>query len=77
MKVEIELDINKKTVDTKEHFPITIRPRDPNLPYDNSEVVPSIALSQQTKNETFEGHRLQSRGASRDRRGRRLRPTRT
>ncbi len=55
MKVEIDLDIDKKVIDTKEHFPITIRPRDPNLPYDNSEVVASIPISQQTKNESFEG----------------------
>ncbi len=55
MKVDIELDMSKKTIDTTEHFPITIKARDPTLPYDNSEVVNSIAISQQTKNEKFEG----------------------
>ncbi len=55
MKVDISLDMSKKTIDTKEHFPITLVPQNPNVPYDTRQVVPNIEVSKQTKNETFQG----------------------
>ncbi len=55
MKVDISLDMSKKTIDTKEHFPITMTPQNPNVPYNTRVVVPNIEISKQTKNETFQG----------------------
>jgi flagellar M-ring protein FliF len=55
MKVDISLNMAQKTIDTKEHFPITIVAQNPNVPYDTSKVVESIAVSKQTKNESFQG----------------------
>ena len=55
MKVDISLDMSKKTIDTTEHFPITLVPQNPNVPYDTRQVVPNIEISKQTKNETFQG----------------------
>ncbi len=52
---DITLDMGKKTVQTEEHFPVTMKPDNPRTPYDDSEVVPSITISKATDNETFEG----------------------
>ena len=55
VKLDINLDMSKQTVNTEEHFPITMRKDNPRTPFDDSEVVPSITLSKEIREEHFEG----------------------
>jgi len=55
VKIDILLDMSKQTVNTEEHFPVTIRKDNPRTPFDESEVVASITLSKEVKEEQFEG----------------------
>jgi flagellar M-ring protein FliF len=55
VKIDILLDMSKQTVNTEEHFPVTMRKDNPRTPFDESEVVPSITLSKEVKEEHFEG----------------------
>jgi flagellar M-ring protein FliF len=55
IKLDIALDMSRQTIDTEEHFPITMKPDNPRTPFDESEVVPSITLSQETREEHFTG----------------------
>jgi flagellar M-ring protein FliF len=55
LNVKIEMDMSKKTVDTKENLPTVIRPRTPGLAYDDSEIVKSVTLSSSTASTTWEG----------------------
>ncbi len=55
LKLDIELDMSKQTVNTEEHFPVTMKKDNPRTPFDESEVVPSITLSKEIKEEHFEG----------------------
>ena len=45
VSVKIAMDMSKKAVETEEYFPITIKPRTPGLPYDDSEMAESITRS--------------------------------
>jgi flagellar M-ring protein FliF len=47
--------MSKQTVKTEEHFPVTMKKDNPRTPFDESEVVPSITLSKEVKEEHFEG----------------------
>ena len=55
VKLDIDLDMSKQTIKTEEHFPVTMKKDNPKTPFDETEVVPSITLSKQSKEETFEG----------------------
>ncbi len=55
LKVNIDLEFNKETVKTEEHFPITTKADNPNTPYDESSYVLSIPRSTETTTETFKG----------------------
>jgi flagellar M-ring protein FliF len=55
VKLDINLDMSKQTVNTEEHFPITMRKDNPRTPFDDSEVVASITLSKEIREEHFEG----------------------
>jgi flagellar M-ring protein FliF len=55
VKIDILLDMSKQTVNTEEHFPVTMKKDNPRTPFDESEVVPSITLSKEVKEEHFEG----------------------
>lgn len=55
MKVDISLNMAEKTITTKEHFPITMTPQNPNVPYNTRVVIPNVPISTQTKNESFQG----------------------
>jgi flagellar M-ring protein FliF len=55
LNLKIAMDMSKKAIDTEEFFPITIRPRTPGLPYDDSELVQSITRSRSTADTTWEG----------------------
>ena len=55
VKIDILLDMSKQTINTEEHFPVTMKKDNPRTPFDESEVVPSITLSKEVKEEHFEG----------------------
>ena len=55
INVDITLDMGKKTVETEEHFPITMIPDNPSTPYSETEVIKSITISENTVNEQFKG----------------------
>ncbi len=55
VNLDIDLDMGKKTVETEEHFPITMKSDNPGTPFDETEVVPSITLSKNTVDENFRG----------------------
>lgn len=55
INVDITLDMGKKTVETEEHFPITMIEDNPSTPYSETEVIKSITISENTVNEQFKG----------------------
>jgi len=55
LKVDIDLDFRKETVETEEHFPVTTVPDNPNTPYSEREYVLSIPRSKEIINEEFKG----------------------
>ncbi len=55
VKIDILLDMSRQTVNTEEHFPVTMKKDNPRTPFDESEVVPSITLSKEVKEQHFEG----------------------
>jgi len=55
VKLDINLDMSRQTVNTEEHFPITMKKDNPRTPFDDSQVVPSITLSKEIREEHFEG----------------------
>jgi flagellar M-ring protein FliF len=55
VKLDIDLDMSRQTVNTEEHFPVTMKKDNPRTPFDESEVVPSITLSKEITEEHFEG----------------------
>jgi len=54
-KLDINLDMSKQTVKTEEHFPVTMKKDNPRTPFDETEVTPSITISKQTTDESFQG----------------------
>ncbi|MCL2208665.1 MAG: flagellar M-ring protein FliF [Treponema sp.] len=55
LNIKIDMDMSKKTVDTTEHFPVTIKPRTPGLPYDDSILKESILVSETVSETTWTG----------------------
>jgi len=55
LNIKIDMDMSKKAIQTEEFFPITIKPDDPDTPYDDSEVTKSITRSQSTSSTKWEG----------------------
>ena len=64
LNIKIDMDMSKKAVDTEEFFPVTIRPRTPGLPYDDSEIVPSVTRSSSISNTKWEGTGYNPEGPS-------------
>jgi len=52
---DIDLDFVKKEISTQEHFPVVMTEDNPNTPYSEREVVPSIVRSRENNKESFEG----------------------
>ncbi len=52
---DIDLEFIKKSIETQEHFPVTMKEDDPGTPYSELEVVPSIIRSRENTSENFEG----------------------
>lgn len=55
LNVKISMDMSKKAVQTEEYFPITIKPDNPDTPYDDSEVAKSITRSSSSSTTKWEG----------------------
>jgi len=55
LNIKIDMDMSKKAIQTEEFFPITIKPDNPDTPYDDSEVTKSITRSQSTSSTKWEG----------------------
>jgi flagellar M-ring protein FliF len=55
LNVKIDMDMSRREVNTEEFFPVTIRPRTPGLPYDDSEIVPSVTRSRYTATTDYSG----------------------
>jgi len=55
LNIKIDMDMSKKSVDTTEYFPVTKKARTPGLPYDDSEIINSIMLSETVSETKWEG----------------------
>jgi len=55
LNIKITMDMSQRSVNSKEFFPVTIKPRTPGLPYDDSEVANSITRSKQTSTTSWKG----------------------
>ena len=55
LDIKIAMDMSKKSVDTTEFFPITMKPQTPGLPYDNSVLLESIPRSRADSRTYWEG----------------------
>jgi flagellar M-ring protein FliF len=55
LSIKIDMDMSKKSVKAEEFYPITIKPRTPGSPYDDSEVVASVTRSKSTSTTSWEG----------------------
>ncbi|MDR2964970.1 MAG: flagellar M-ring protein FliF [Treponema sp.] len=64
LNIKFDLDMSKKTIDTKESFPVTIKERTPDLAYDDSVIVESLVLSSSTSSTTWEGTGYNPEGPS-------------
>jgi len=55
LNIKFEMDMSKKTIDTKENFPVTIKPRTPGLPYDDSIIKESLVIGESKSDTKWEG----------------------
>ncbi|MDR2484352.1 MAG: flagellar M-ring protein FliF [Treponema sp.] len=62
LNIKIDMDLSKKVVNVEEHFPVTIKDRTPGLSYDDSEIVPSLTISQSTSTTTYKGTGINPEG---------------
>lgn len=53
--MKIDMNTSKRTTNSKEYTGITIRPDNPNTPYDDSEIVEKLVLSEETVDKSFTG----------------------
>lgn len=53
--IKIDMNMSERKTTSKEYTGITIRPDNPNTPYDDSEIVNSLTLSEETVNKSFTG----------------------
>jgi flagellar M-ring protein FliF len=64
LNIKIDMDMSRKAVSTEEFYPITLKPRTPGLPYDDSESVASITRSFSASSTAWEGSGLNPEGPS-------------
>jgi flagellar M-ring protein FliF len=55
LNIKIDMDMSKRSVDTRESFPFTLRTRTPGLPYDDSILLESVLLSESVSETIWEG----------------------
>ena len=64
LNVSVQMDMSRMAVDTTEFFPVTVRPRTPGLPFDDSIIVESILRSESTSQTTWSGTGFNPEGPS-------------
>jgi flagellar M-ring protein FliF len=62
MNIKFTIDMSQKSVATEEFFPITMKPRTPGLPYDDSVLLPSIPRSRAESHTDWEGTGMNPEG---------------
>ena len=62
LKLDIDLDMSKESSQTKEYFPITIKPDNPRTPFDESEVIASTPISTEERQRDWEGTGINPEG---------------
>jgi len=62
LNLKIDMDMSKKTIDTKENFPYVMRERTPGLAYDDSQFLESVPVSKTTSETTWRGTGLNPEG---------------
>ena len=55
LNLKIDMDMSDKQVVTKDYLPTVIRPDNPETPYDDSDIVPSVTLSSETSTTRWQG----------------------
>ena len=55
LDIKIDMDMSKKSIQTKESFGVTLKPRTPGLPYDDSIILESLTLAHSTSDTKWEG----------------------
>jgi flagellar M-ring protein FliF len=55
LNIKFEMDMSQKTVDVKENFPFTLKPRTPGLPYDDSIIKDSVIIGETKSDTKWEG----------------------
>jgi flagellar M-ring protein FliF len=55
LNLKIDMDMSKKSVKTEEYYPFTVKPRTPGLPYDDSQILPSVTISKQETSTEWKG----------------------
>jgi flagellar M-ring protein FliF len=55
LNIKIDMDMSKRTVNTKESFPVTIKPQTPGLAYDDSILRDSLVVSESKGETTWSG----------------------
>ncbi len=64
LNLKISMDMSKKAIQTEEFYPITIKPDNPETPYDDSEFAKSITRSQSNSSTKWEGTGFNPEGPS-------------
>jgi flagellar M-ring protein FliF len=55
LNIKIAMDMSPRAINTEEFFPITIKPRTPGSPYDDSQLVESVTRSRSTSSTGWKG----------------------
>ncbi|MEL3906088.1 MAG: flagellar basal-body MS-ring/collar protein FliF [Treponema sp.] len=55
LSIKIDMDMSEKTSETIEYLPFQLKPDNPDTPYDESEVRPSVTRSSETATTTYQG----------------------
>jgi flagellar M-ring protein FliF len=55
LNLKIEMDMSDKAIQQRDYLPTTIKPDNPETPYDDSEVVQSVTLSSETSTTRWQG----------------------
>jgi len=62
LNIKFEMDMSKKSVETKENFPVTIKPRTPGLSYDDSIIKEQLEISTSESETKWEGQGFNPEG---------------
>ncbi len=55
LNIKIEMDMSEKAIQQRDYLPTTIKPDNPETPYDDSEVVQSVTISSETSTTRWQG----------------------